>query len=153
MAGAGWSVGYVRSNIDTLLAARPQTPEYIMFNLGANDVDGDSHDVLADGTGATWQSNLAYIIDAVHTKWPDAQIYFMRPWERGDATKQAKLDLIGDILIPAVMAGRDYCHLGPDERVFLENGDDGVTYTSDGTHPNEAGQRLTAAQWVETLGY
>ncbi len=152
MAGAGWSVGYVRSNIDTLLAARPQTPEHIMFNLGANDVDGDSHDVLSDGTGALWTTNLTYIVDALHTKWSAAQIYFMRPWERGDATKQSKLDLI-DTIIQSVIAGRDYCHLGPDERGFLENGDDGTTYTSDGTHPNELGQRLTAAKWVETLGY
>ena len=46
-----------------------------------------------------------------------------------------------------------WAHLGPDERAFLENGDDGVTYTTEGVHPNAAGYALTAAQWQAVMGY
>jgi lysophospholipase L1-like esterase len=44
-------------------------------------------------------------------------------------------------------------HVGPDRRVYLEGGDDGVTYTSDGVHPNAAGASLEAAQLKTALGH
>jgi hypothetical protein len=41
---------------------------------------------------------------------------------------------------------------GPDEAVFLENGDNGATYMNDDVHPNHGGYMLTAKKWRETLG-
>jgi lysophospholipase L1-like esterase len=159
IAQVGTSVAVRKAAIDADLATRAATPapEYICINLGTNDVNGDGSDVLSDGTGATWQSNLAYILDALHAKWASAEIYVMRPWkpDYDGGVYQAKLDLIGDTLIPAAITGRAWAHLGPDERVFLENGDDGATYIQpepDRIHPNTAGYALTAAQWRTTLG-
>jgi lysophospholipase L1-like esterase len=67
----------------------------------------------------------------------------MRAWRRDlDAECNTLAGWIDDIV-----ALRSDCHVGPDERVFLENGDDGATYTGDGTHPNAAGYQLTADEW------
>jgi lysophospholipase L1-like esterase len=90
---------------------------------------------------------MNYVLAAVHTKWPACQIYIMRPWRRGEAADCNTLAT----WIADIVALLDYAHEGPDERVFLENGDDGATYTSDGIHPNEAGSALTAQQWRTLL--
>jgi len=78
----------------------------------------------------------------------------MRPWKPDyDGSFQTKLNLIGDTLIPNTISGRAWAHLGPDERIFLENGDNGTTYISaDRLHPNMPGYTLTAAQWKTVLG-
>jgi lysophospholipase L1-like esterase len=124
------------------LATLTYTPDKILFNLGANDV-------AALPAEATWKADMGTILDAMNAKWPSAQIYIMRPWKRDEAADCNSLATwIGDI----VTARSTYCHLGPDERVFLEGGDDGATYTADGIHPNAAGYTLTANQWISVAG-
>lgn len=167
IATAGWSVYVVKQAIDAALAALPASPapEFLCLNLGANDVNGDSpNDVFyldANQDGAEWTANLAYILDAVRTKWASCQCYVMRPWKPDSPPEapvdfQTKLSLIDDTLIQAAISGRAWAHLGADESVFLENGDGGSTYINmapgDYIHPNAAGYALTAAQWKTTLG-
>lgn len=163
IALAGTSVNYWKPSIDAELAARAASPapEFICVNLGTNDVNGDApNDVFhndANQDGAEWTANLAYILDALHTKWSGAEIYVMRPWkpDYNGSEFQTKLDLIGDTLIPNAISGRSWAHLGPDERVFLENGDDGATYIQaapDRIHPTVAGYELTAQKWKTLLG-
>lgn len=151
LAAGGATARYFAINIDAMIALHPGRADYILINLGVNDVNGDTQDVLRDGTGDAWKADMDYVLDALHAAYPDALIYMMRVWKRGDATVQSKLDFIDDVMLPAFVAARPYCHLGPDERVFLEGGDDGVTYTTDGIHPNEAGYTLTAQQWAAVL--
>lgn len=120
-----------------------QNLTHALVNLGANDVGG----VLVE---ATWKANLAAILDAMNGAWPNAKVYVMRPWRRGYATECDSLATwIGDVLATR----GTWAFVGPDERVFLENGDNGVTYTVDGVHPNAAGYTLTAAQWKTVIGY
>lgn len=139
----GYSVAQIKAIIDAELASRNSTPDYVCINLGVNESGTPPAE-------ATWEANYGYILDAVHTKWPLAQVYLMRVWGRGTATGCSTLDGY----IPTIIATRPWAHLGPDERVFLENGDNGVTYTSDGVHPTQpAGYRLTAAQWRIALGF
>lgn len=162
LAGVGRSVHVAKSTIDADLAALPATPapEFLCLNLGTNDVNGDAPNDVFDGDanqdGAEWTAKLQYILDAVHTKWASCQVYVMRPWKPDyDGSFQTKLDLIGDTLIPNAISGRAWAHLGPDERIFLEHGDDGATYITpapDRIHPNSAGYALTAAEWKVTLG-
>ena len=134
--------GYV--DADLAAATRDPNTAYALVNLGANDV-------IALPSQAQWESDLGYILDAFRTKWPSIQVYVMRPWRRGFA---AQCDTLAGWIANVVGGGRAaWAHVGPDERVFLENGDDGVTYTTDGTHPNEAGYYLTAVQWKTALGY
>lgn len=152
LAASGNAVIDIKNGIDAKLTASTTRPTYALINLGVNDVNGDAKDVDVLGF-ATWEANYGYILDAVHTKWPTTLIYLMRPGKRGDATIQDKLNRIRTIYIPDVISTRStWAFLGPNESIFLENGDDYTTYTSDGIHPTPAGYALTAAQWQIALG-
>jgi lysophospholipase L1-like esterase len=140
IAGSGTTVTYWRANIDAALVSTTlHTPHYILWNLGAND-NADNE--------AGWKADAQYIIDAFHTKWTSAKIYFMRIWERSNPNLTAFATWYADL----VAANPGVCFLGPDERVFLENGDDGASLTTDGTHPNHAGYIATAQAWKTALG-
>lgn len=140
IAVGGRTVATAQDAIDSDLAAAVGTPDVILFNLGKNDAGGAL-------TEATWKTELAYILDAFHVKWASAQVYLMRPWRRDC---EVNCDSMATWM-EAVITSRAWCYLGPDERVWLENGDDGETYTTDGVHPNDAGQRLTAQQWASVI--
>ncbi len=137
IAVGGRTVATAQDAIDAELAVASGTPDVILFNLGKNDVGG----ALVE---ANWKADLGYILDAMHTKWASATVVIMRAWRQG---YEAECDNLAT-WINTVIASRSWCALGPDERVFLENGDDGATYTSDGIHPNDAGSRITATQWA-----
>jgi lysophospholipase L1-like esterase len=144
IAVGGRTVASAKAAVDAELVAAVGTPDVILCNLGANEALAGLPDE------ATWKANYLYILDAMHTKYPSANIYLMRVWVRDKLAECNTLaSWIGDLV-----AARSFVHLGPDERVFLENGDNGTTYTSDGTHPTSPdGYRLEAAQWRSVLGY
>lgn len=147
-ASSGISVETLATNINGYLAAYPTLlgdPQFVLINIGVNNAAGVSGSM--DET--TVKNAFLAVLDAIHTKWSDVPVYAMRVWGRN---ADANCDLI-DGWIDEVVALRAWAHLGPDERVFLENGDNGVTYTADGVHPNAAGYALTAAQWKTAMGY
>jgi lysophospholipase L1-like esterase len=141
MATAGHAVADRYATIDTDLVAYTEVPDVVLLNFGVNDGAATEED---------WKAQYGYILDQMHARWPNATLYVARWWSRG-ATARANTSAgwVADI----VAARSGWCHLGIDERIFLENGDDGVTYTSDGTHPNAAGYELTATKWREVLDY
>lgn len=154
IAVSGTGVAARAAVIDADLAARPDTPapETIMVSLGTNDIGENTF--AAPAVATAWETNMGIIVDALHTKWASAQIYLARPWKPTEALYAADADAMADTLIPNVISTRAWCHLGPDETVYLENGDDGATYIlppPDGIHPNEAGYAATAAQWKAVL--
>lgn len=112
----------------------------ILMNWGVNDV-------AAMPAEATWKANYLAIIDAVTAKWPSGQIYITRPWKRGFT---AECNILAG-WITDIVAARSNTHVGPDERIWLEHGDDGVGYTSDGVHYNTAGNLVAAEQWRAIL--
>lgn len=126
----------------------PETPEtsvkWVAYNLGVNDVFNST---LPDET--TWKANTTAILDAVNARYPNAAVYLMRPWKRGQGTA---FDTMAG-WIADVVATRAFSHLGPDERVWLENGDDGAALTQDGIHPNAAGRLVERRVWQAALGY
>lgn len=130
--------------IDTFLAQMHETPEFMLLNLGANDV-------VSLPTSAQWKGYMREIFRAVHGKWGSCPIYLMDTWRRTYATESNTLATWRSEL--RAESEFSYVRQGPDERVFLENGDDGVTYTADGIHPNAAGYVLTAGQWKTAAGY
>jgi lysophospholipase L1-like esterase len=117
-------------------------PAAVLINLGINDA------FLGQVTSqATWQANYLAIIDYVRAKWATAPIYVMRWWARNLGTDADTMNG----WIPALIALRSNCFLGPDERVFYKGADDGVTNTYDGIHQNTAGHLATAAAWMAVL--
>lgn len=155
IAAGGTTVRTWAAAIDASLAASVGTPEHILCNLGVNDTRVEPRDFGPTFDWTTWVTNYLYIIDAFHTKWPLAKIYIMRPWcaTADVATRPVDFAEMDNVQIPAIVAARStFVFVGPDERVFLENGDNGATNTSDGVHPNVAGNALTAQQWRANIG-
>jgi lysophospholipase L1-like esterase len=119
------------------------TMRAILVNRGASDMQAMPAQV-------DFETDLGNILDAMHAAYPLAQVYVMRPWRRYYGTEA---DMLATWIGNVVGARAGWANLGPDERVFLENGDDGTTYTTDGVHPNAAGYALTAAEWLSALGF
>jgi len=146
IAKPGWTVAMFKASIDTDLAAKTAVPDYILFNLGANDIQPLADPVIQ----ATWESDLGYILDAMHTKWPRTKIYVAKVWRRYNNGQMADLN---DTWIPNVLSTRNtFAFAGIDERTFLPSTDNGITYTVDGIHPNRLGYTLTAAEWKTAIG-
>lgn len=146
-ATGGWTTQVVKDGIDAALAARDDVPDYVLVNLGANDVN-------AGDPGAIWKTNTAYIADALRTKWPGVSVYLTKVWRRNTGQQAAGIAAINgyidDLVAEPARAG--WLRVGVDEANILEGGDDGATYTSDGVHPTEAGCLLEAEAWRSLLG-
>lgn len=135
--------GSIAADLAALIAG--PSPDFVLINTGANDV-------VAMPTQAAWKANMRTILRAIHVKYPSALIRVMRIWRRGQLTNCNSLATWTNDLI-AEPEFTPYVAVGPDERVFLEGGDDGATYAPDGVHPNHAGYILTAAEWQANMGY
>lgn len=140
-AVGGQTVAGCAAAIDATLAAAVGIPDIVLFNLGANDAGGLP-------VQATYQANLAYIFDAIHAQY-SAAIYVMKAGRQG---YDANCDTLVSWNTPVIAARSSWVFFGPDERVFLKGSDDYASNTKDGTHPNDAGARLTAAQWLTIVG-
>lgn len=152
--GAGWNESYRLGrggagvvNMPEFIAAdaarEPTNPDYILVNIGVNDLGG----VL---TETQWRLQFAAILDNLHTKWPDALVYCAKPWKRGqDATSLTMADWID-----AELATRSaWAFVGLNEYVIIRAADDGAAYTTDGIHySNPAGNAAAAAGWIAAMG-
>jgi lysophospholipase L1-like esterase len=141
----GYSLAAMKALTDDDLAARTTPPDYVLFNLGTNETGGGDVPVVA----ATWKSDLAYMLDALHVKWPSAAVFVARPWQQGYSSQMVDMN---DTWIPEVISTRGFCSLGIDEFGILPLDDDGATLTEDGVHPNSAGQDAIAAAWAARIG-
>lgn len=142
-SGTGWlgengtTVALRKAAVDVDLAAISIPPTVILFNLGSNDAFvGDA----VSGNAATWKANLAYIWNAMHTKWPEAQIWYSETWRQGFDTESDTLAT----WYAAVASGRDYVHKCDNERDWVKGSDDGATMFWDGIHFSVAGSRQKA---------
>lgn len=146
IAASGRTVATSQDNITAELSSyTSNAPVYVLSNLGANDVATGTWERI---TEENWKADYGYILDAMRSKWSSVKIYIMRPWRR---TYGSRCDTLATWIADLVTARSGWCFLGPDERVFLENGDDGATYTSDGLHPNTAGYVLVGTQWANAI--
>lgn len=138
---SGYTVATYKDIIDARLAASDIEQDYVLINLGTNDVQ-------AMPTEATWKSNYQYIVDAMHTKWPSALIYITKPWRSGYITEPVTMAGWIDDLIAA---NTGLCFEGINENVWFQNGV--ATYSDDGIHYNTAGSTEAINQWVTVFGY
>jgi hypothetical protein len=146
MAGGGLTTTTLKSYLQTNLASLGGNPSTICLNIGVNEL-GWGNEAVAE---ATFKSNLAWIIDAFVAKWPGVDVYVAYPWRQGFNVNAAIMKTWVDFVIATYGSS---VFAGPDENVWLENGDDGATYTSDGTHYSIAGQFQCALEWMTVLGY
>lgn len=114
---------------------------FVTLNIGANDFTNMP-------TEAAWLSDMRYIIDACRSKWNGVQVWVCKPWRRGELTDANTVASWVDTLVNGYANNVYY---GPDERIWLENGDDGTSYTTDGTHYNDAGEIENSKQWGITM--
>lgn len=144
LARGSTTVALMQDAVDADLALMgTPAPTYILLNLGVNDI------ALGLPAEGAWNADLAYILDAFHTKWPSARVYVVKPWYRAGA---ASCDTVA-ARIDAVLATRSsWAFVGHDERVWLEGGDDGATMTTDGVHYSSVGAAECARQWRTILG-
>lgn len=134
--GTGYTIAALKADIDAVLAVRYEIPNFCLFNIGVNDhakTDADTNQMTTD---------LVYILDAIHTKWPSAHCYLSHVWGRTYPCVSANSSID-----QAISARSSFAYAGPDERVWLENGDDGATYTTDGVHYNAAGIAKAGTLW------
>lgn len=139
-SGIGVDVMYGRIDADLADPIRQDSTTDALINLFD----------IAYADGGQWKLRMGYIADAIHAKYPNGRVFIARPWRR-DYLAQANTQAGWTDEIVAARAG--WCFVGPDERVWLEGGDDGVTMTTDGTHYSAAGIIEAAAQWQSVLGY
>lgn len=137
-AVAGYTAADWAAAIDSHLALVTGTANIVTINLGANDVSSLPVE-------ATWKADMTGIIDALLAKWPSANIYIARPWRQGEDTDCDTLAGWIDDIVATYASG---VYVGMDERVWLENGDNGATYTSDGIHYTADAQQVCADAWL-----
>ena len=141
-AVAGANVGTMNTNVLTNINNVSTDVLTFCINIGVNNMTS----IPPEGT---FKSYLNSSIETLHTRCPNASIYLSRVWRRGYASQVITMNgWLNDII-----ALYDYVYAGPDESVWLENGDDGVTYTSDGIHYNAAGNLKASEEWLVALGY
>lgn len=146
-AAGGWTTQNVRDGIDAALASKTETPDLVLVNLGANDVNGGD-------PGPSWKTNTAYIADALRSKWPSVRVYLTKVWRRNTGSQAVGIAALNGYIdqLVAEPARAPWLKVGVNEADYLPGGDDGATYTSDGVHPNSAGCLLSVSAWRSVLG-
>lgn len=146
IATAGIRTSQRKTLIDAELAAATYTPRAILYNLGSNDA---YYSEAEAGDEATWKTNVAYIWDAMHAKWPSAQIWYSETWRQGYDAESDRMA----VWYAELAVGRDYIHLCDNERSWVKGSDDGATMFWDGVHFSYAGVAEKARRAAACLGY
>lgn len=146
IAVGGYSVTELLAYVPGQLALRNDSVSTICINIGANDIP-------APTSQAQFETNLTALIDLLLVKYPTAEIYVAKIWRRSYPANVITINGYIDTVV-ASYSGVSV-HLGHDESVWMEGGDDGVTYTSDGVHPklDSTVQPYVVTQWLTAMGY
>lgn len=143
IAVGGYTVFDLR---DYLAANRSLSQGYLVqqicLNIGVNGIG----QVLVE---ADFKAAYRTILDMLIADHPGANIYCARIW-RSDFPAEV---ITVNSWINAIIAEYAAALPGIDESVWLENGDNGATYSVDGVHYNAAGEIVAAAQWKTAMGY
>lgn len=137
----GWNVATkkvadLKAIIDANLAAATHTPEYVLVNIGINDI-------AATPDYPQMAIDYGYTLDAIHTRWPNCEIYVAKIWAR-----TLDCSYFNDTLIPAVLSTRAWASVGLDETLVLPDYDDG-----DGIHYTTEALTAVANAWKTAIGY
>ena len=79
LATGGWKVADLDSAATAWLASATNTPDWVLINIGVNDLTGAT-------SQASFEASLASVLDKVHAKWASAKVRVALIWKRnGDA--------------------------------------------------------------------
>lgn len=124
----------------------PNMGNVVLINLGTNDYHAG---YLPDS--AQWVADYSYIINSIKTKFPNAEFFVSKLWRVGEDTYTTQT--MANRVDAVIALHPDYIYAGDDERIWLENGDNGATMTSDGTHYSVAGNAAKLTQIRTILGF
>lgn len=133
----GWIDGWMSS-----CTVKEHVRDVFLINLGVNDMTS-----MPDSS--TWVTNYLYIIDALRAKYTNCKIYITYPWK---ANYMAQANIMARWIDVVVNARPTFVFHADDERIWLENGDNGATMTSGGTHYSATGQTEKVAVVRAVLG-
>lgn len=143
LAQSGQMASWLASNVDAWIAGSTAAPEWALIDIGVNDI-------VAGVTQATYETSLAYVLDAIHAAWPSCKPRVAYVWMRN---YDAQCDTLNGWIDNVLSSRAAWAAVGHDERVWMKGADDGATMTRDGVHPSAAGQTEEAAQWLAVMGY
>ena len=118
--------------------------KYVLLTLGVNDTLGGLP------VEATFKTDYAKVLDDIHSALPAATVLVALPWARD---RTADCATVSGWIADVISTRADFAAVAIDEAVLIENGDNGVTYTDDGVHPNAAGIAVLAPAWKTAMGY
>lgn len=149
MAFQGWSSLTMFQNIDSLISSAVGMPDYIFYNLGANDTPPGIEPAPTQTEWTQWTSTN---LDKLHAKWPNAQVYVAVAWTRlYPDLANFRAQWTANIL--SSNGRSNWAFPGPDERTYLPGSDNGATMTEDGVHYSPLGEYRTSQEWRKRIGY
>jgi lysophospholipase L1-like esterase len=136
-AFSGGTVSSIRTNkqLTDGMADMTGYPDFIISYMGTNNAG------LAIGE-STWKTNWRYLMRAVHTRFPDAPVYIIKPWTNTsqDANYATLHGWIDDLLAEAEFS---YCSVAANVQTLFSASP--ATYLDvDNIHPTAAGHQLIA---------
>jgi hypothetical protein len=144
----GYRAATMKTFMDTNLAAETETPEFVLINMGTNDAAAT---ITAE---ATFKTAYNGIIDLCQAKWPGVPIYCQHIYRADSAQTITNSGVINGYIDACITTQGEGVSLGPQDDVYIENGDAGATYlATDKVHYALAAHALVAAQWYSVLGY
>ncbi len=113
------------------------------MNIGVNDI-------IAGTSQASFEADLAYTLDAMHTAWPYCKVGVSKVWLRNyDAQANTMAGWIDNVLATRSA----WVTVSDDERVWMKGADNGAAMTLDGIHCSIAGDAERVNQLKAWMGY
>lgn len=146
----GYSAAKIKTFMDNNLANETDIPEAVLINIGTNDVPTPTEE-------STFKAAYNGIIDLCQAKWPGVSIYCQHVYRADSAQRITNSGIINGYINDCITAQGGSgagVYLGPQDDVYIENGDAGATYlAADKIHYSLAAHQVIAAQWLTALGY
>lgn len=136
---SGQTIAQAAAAVDAWIALQTATTpaDWIILNEGTNDL-------FAMPAQVPQETNYAYVLDALHTRWPTATVVVIKPW----TPLQTGTAAILATRIDNVLATRGGWTTVISESTYLPG-----LFSADDIHPNSDGYAASAAAIKAAMGY